>query len=142
MAYLRLLVDWPANANMMLVSMHNAITLENFVNGMYDSFYEELDEFQESEKEEDALLKENDIVYKNVALSLGIFSIFLGFMILALLFYFVLKLLSMRFKCVNAIINKIKRKLFYSVWIRFLIESNLKMTHNCIFFLYISGSFG
>ena len=37
MAYLRLVVDWPANANMMLNSMHNAITLENIINSFYDS---------------------------------------------------------------------------------------------------------
>ena len=35
----------------------------------------------------------------------------------------------------------IKAKLFYSVWIRYMIESNLKVTHNCIFMLYISGTF-
>ena len=37
MAFLRLLVDMPANSNMMLQSMHNAITLENVMNSVYDS---------------------------------------------------------------------------------------------------------
>ena len=32
MAYLRLVVAWPANSHMMLKSMHNAITLENIFN--------------------------------------------------------------------------------------------------------------
>ena len=38
MAYLRLLVDWPANSAMMLQSMHNAITLENIINDVYKDF--------------------------------------------------------------------------------------------------------
>ena len=141
MAYLRLVVDWPANANMMLNSMHNAITLENIINSFYDSIMGGLSEEFGSDDEEDAMLKENDIPYKNIALSLGIFGIFLAMLILLLIFYFVLKLLSMRFQCVRNLVKSLKKKLFYSVWIRYLIESNLKMTHNCIFYLYISGGF-
>ena len=97
MAYLRLLVDWPANANMMLLSMHNAITLENIINDLYDSIWGGLSEEFGEDDEEDALLKKNDIPYKNIGLSLGIFGIFLGVLVLLLIFYFVLKLLSMRF---------------------------------------------
>ena len=37
MAYLRLLVEWPANSEMMLKSMHNAITLENIFNAIFGS---------------------------------------------------------------------------------------------------------
>ena len=100
MAYLRMVVDWPANANMMLVSMHNAITLENIINSFYDSVIGGLSEDFVNEDEEDELLKKNDIAYKNIALSLGIFGIFLAVLILLLIFYFVLKLLSMRFQSV------------------------------------------
>ena len=46
MAYLRLAVEQPANSNMMLQSMHNAITLENIINSFYDTF---LDDFKNSE---------------------------------------------------------------------------------------------
>ena len=62
-------------------------------------------------------------------------------LILLLILYFILKLLSIRFQCVKNLVKSLKKWLFYSVWIRYLIESNLKMTHNCIFYLYISGSF-
>jgi len=41
-AYLRLVAQWPANSQMMLQSMHNAITLENLINTYYDSI---LDDF-------------------------------------------------------------------------------------------------
>jgi hypothetical protein len=76
-----------------------------------------------------------------MALSMGIFGLCLGALILALLFYFLLKLLAVRIKCCNFVIRILKQKLFYNVWIRYMIESNLKMTHNCVFYLYISGSF-
>ena len=42
-AYLRLLVQWPANTNMMLQSMHNALTLENIINNLYDKFFDAFD---------------------------------------------------------------------------------------------------
>ena len=39
MAYLRLVVDWPANSHMILDSMHNAITLENILKEVKDSYF-------------------------------------------------------------------------------------------------------
>ena len=35
----------------------------------------------------------------------------------------------------------LRKKLFYNAWIRFLITSNLKITHNAIFVLHFEGSF-
>lgn len=40
LAYLRLIVSWPANTQMMLQSAHNAVTLENLINPVYDSIME------------------------------------------------------------------------------------------------------
>ena len=48
----------------------------------------------------------------------------------------------MKIKLCATLLYIMKTKLFYNVWVRYMIESNLKMTHNCIFFLYISGGFG
>ena len=136
-AYLRLLVSWPANSNMMLESMHNAITLENIINDVYNAA---IDDLYETNEEADRL-KDYDISYKNWALSLGIFGICLGVLVVCLIFYFMLKCFASRFKCCNTVRNKLKVKLFYSVWIRYMIESNLRMTHNCVFYLFISGGF-
>ena len=72
---------------------------------------------------------------------MGIFGIFLGLLIFALLLYFLIKLIAVRLKCCEVLRKLLKTKLFYSVYIRYMIESNLKMTHNCICFLYISGIF-
>ena len=37
LAYFRLLIHWPANSNIMLQSIQNAITLDNLLNGIYNS---------------------------------------------------------------------------------------------------------
>ena len=65
----------------------------------------------------------------------------LAILVVILLFYFMLKICANRCKCCRSLIQLLKKKMFYNVWIRYIIESNLKMTHSCIFFLYISGQF-
>ena len=37
--------------------------------------------------------------------------------------------------------SRLGKKLFYNAWIRYLITSNLKLTHNGIFILYFNASF-
>ena len=74
-------------------------------------------------------------------LSLGIFGIFLVILMTILLFYFMLKVLALRYTCCTNLQSKLRAKLFYSVWIRYMIESYLKMTHSCIFYLFISATF-
>lgn len=54
LAYFRLIANWPANTQMMLMSVHNAVTLENIINGVYDSIIdEEEDEDDEDEDDEE-----------------------------------------------------------------------------------------
>lgn len=49
LAYFRLMINWPANSHMMLQSMHNAITLDNLLNGLYDGFFDDIQESIEIE---------------------------------------------------------------------------------------------
>ena len=86
-------------------------------------------------------MRENDIAYTNLYFSLGIFGIFLSFIFLLVLIYLIINLLSTRINCCLKKRNYLRRKLLYNVWIRYILESNLKMTHTCIFFLAISGGF-
>ena len=74
-------------------------------------------------------------------MSLGIFGFFLGLIFFALLFYFLIRLIAMKVKCCESFEKWLKAKLFYSVYIRYMIESNLMIAHDCICFLYVSGSF-
>ena len=93
------------------------------------------------ETEEQRLLEENDISYENVYMSIGIFGIALTVLLVFLLVYYFVKFVSKRCKCCISLKNYLESKLFYNVWIRYMLESFLKMTHNFIFYLAISGSF-
>ena len=137
-AYLRLLVQWPANANMMLQSLHNALTLENIINNLYDKYH---DSYDGQNNEDIESLQGYGISYQNIYLSLGIFGIALSLLVFGVMFYAILKFFAERIRICHPIINFLRLKLFYSGWIRYLIASNLTMTHNCIFYLYITGSF-
>ena len=75
-----------------------------------------------------------------MSLNLGIFGIFLAGLIFTVLFYFLLKLLAMRFPYFLKLVHILNDKLFYNAWIRYFIESYLDTTHNCIFYLYIVGA--
>ena len=141
LAYFRILIDWPANSLMMLQSMHNAITLDNLLNGIYDTQFDDFVQKDEVEIAKDQKLKKFDISYKNLYFSLGIFGILLGLLLFVLLLYFLVKLISVKVKCCEIVLKFLKAKLFYNVYIRYLITSYLKLTHNCVIFLYISGSF-
>ena len=141
-AYMRLLINWPANARMILQSMHYATTLENLINEAYETLFAQFglkDKYDETE--EQRILEENDINYENVYMSIGIFGIVLTFLLVISLFYVLVKFISRRLKCCRSLKNYLQSKLFYNVWIRYMLESNLKMTHNFIFYLSISGGF-
>ena len=70
-------------------------------------------------------------------MSLGIFGIFLVLLLSIMLFYIILNLLALRFTCCEKMRLYLRAKLFYSVWIRYMIEAYLKMTHSCVFYLSI-----
>lgn len=74
----------------------------------------------------------------NFFLSLGVFAVALIVLILMLAIYCFLK----RSKSRNQHIAKLKEllyvKLFYQSWLRYLVESNLKITHQSIFYLYFA----
>ena len=77
----------------------------------------------------------------NIWVSLGIFGIVLAVLVLLLLLYFGLKCLAVKVALCNKIRNILKAKLFYNVWVRYMIESNLNVTHDTVFFLALQGSF-
>ena len=86
-------------------------------------------------------MRENDIAYTNLYFSLGIFGIFLSFIFLLVLIYLIINLLSTRINCCLKKRNYLRRKLLYNVWIRYILESYLIVTHYCVFFLSIGTSF-
>lgn len=96
----------PANCNIIMLSMHNAITLEKVINSFYDAILPDFgeDDISEEDAAEEEELRNSDIPYKNVYMSLGIFGIFFGLLIFALLFYFLLRCLSLRVRICGTIL--------------------------------------
>lgn len=94
--------------------------------------------------EKKAKLKRKDVSHRGdlgQQQSLGIFEILLGILISTTLLYMVVKIIFEKVHCCKSVHGFLKRKLFYNAWIRFMIESNLQIAHNCILFLYVNGSF-
>ena len=86
-------------------------------------------------------MEESGIEYSNILLNLGIFSILLKFLLLALFAYGVIYLAFNNIRCCKRVKDKLRYKLFYNVWIRHMLESYLEVTHYCVVFLSISASF-
>lgn len=84
-------------------------------------------------------MRDKNLSYDSKGLSLGIYTVFLGGLFLALVFYFVLKCFSWYLGCCKKVKLTMNDTLFYNAWIRYLVESNLTTTHNCVFYLYIVG---
>ena len=139
LAFLRLVIDMPANSNMLLLSMHNAITLENLFSSVYDSILPDFTDPDEDQHKED--LKGADISHDNVYLSLGVFGLVFVILILAIGLFFLLRCLSVRNRCCGMIMGVLKAKLFYNAWIRYMIESNLKVTSNCLLYLAMDNTY-
>ena len=143
-AYLGMLVSWPANSSMMFESMHNAITLDNVVNPIFEAViddFEWIEQYNEGSGSMLSKLRDKDIFFDSLWMNLGIFAFCFVILLFVLLFYYVLRAASIRFKCCYKLRNSLEVKLFYSVWIRYIIEGYLQITHSCFFYLAILNGF-
>ena len=89
--------------------------------------------------ETEVRLKEKNLYVDKHALSLGVFGIFLVGLVLAVILYVLLLPLTVCFPRILQFELAFNDRLFYNAWIRYLIESNLTTTHNCIFYLFITA---
>ena len=138
-AYLRHMGIYPANLAVILESVHNAVSLEPLKDKAFEwtkDTYTNTTVTLQSEE-----LKAVGITSPNLFWSLGIYAFVFIFLAATFLVYIALKHLSKRSSKVEKIQLYLKKKLFFSSAIRYMIESNLKITHNSIFFLAITGSF-
>ena len=78
---------------------------------------------------------------KGLFWSLGIYAFIIILLFVLYVLYFLVKYIVKRFPCCKIVQKYMKRKLFFSSAIRFMVESNLKITHNSIYFLLMFGSF-
>ena len=105
--------------------MLNAVTLDTITKDFYEKF-DFISDLQIStgEGESEVVEAQFEIQYSNIYISFGLFGIILGTLLLALFLYSILNLKVMRFKCLSKPRRFLENKLFYSVWIRYMIESN------------------
>ena len=75
-------------------------------------------------------------------LNLGVFAIFLVGLVIAVFAWLLIKLFAKCIPRLGKIEISFNEHLFYNSWLRYLIESNLKTTHSCIFYLYITTGLG
>ena len=89
LAYLRFLSNWPANIKMILYAMHNAITLEPFVQFMFEYSKSKFENANAKLSEEE--LQKVGIEDPNTFRSLGIFAIAFILLVILILLYFLLR---------------------------------------------------
>ena len=77
----------------------------------------------------------------NLFFSLGIYGKVFMLLTGLLLVYYLAAHISKKVKKVKTLKRLLRKKLFYNAWIRFLITSNLKITHNAIFVMHFEANF-
>ena len=116
------------------------MTLEFQSNVFFDLFFKKLTiEEKSDEKSEDE--EKSGLKYESLYLSLGFYFISFVFLLLMLIAYGVISLGSQKIKFCRKIQLDLQNEVFWNFWIRYLLESYLKITHYCTFYLYITGSF-
>ena len=136
-AYLRHIENNPANLQTILTSLDNAITLGPIKTAMKDYGKDKFDVAKSKATNEE--LKKRGVDDTSLFWSLGLFA--LAFVVLALMFglYYLVKALRKKCKYFKIIEDKLKKKLFFSSAIRYMIQGNLKLTHTAIFYIAITG---
>ena len=138
-AYTRLYSNWPANIKTVMDNVQLAITM--------DIFFDRMMNFGKDQYEIAAAKMSNEELTRvgvsdpRLYRSLSIFALIFTFLALMMLVYFLCRVINRKCPKVQPLKDYLKKKLFYSAWIRYLIESNLKLTHNVVIFLLIFGSF-
>ena len=103
---------------------------------MFKSKYQKVQENISSKSAQLAGI-ENASLFK----SLGIFGIAFVALCILVVVYLVIKRFGGKSKLVINLQNKLKSLLFYNAFIRYLIKSNLILTHNNFYFLMFVMSF-
>ena len=136
-AYLRNIENNPANLQMLLTSLDNAITLEQVKSAVKDLGKDKFEVARTKVTNEE--FRKSGVDDNTLFWSLGLFA--LAFVVLSLMFglYYLVKTLNKRCKHFETIESKLKNKLFFSSAIRYMITGNLELTHTAIFYIAITG---
>ena len=115
---------WPARVDLVLQYLNQAIYLEAISNWLFDR---SLTQFEiVSNKTTDAFLLDTNIENNSVLQSLGIIALVFVCITVIVGLYLVCKSCSRRCECCQTLSRYVKGKLFYSVWLRWIIVSFLQ----------------
>ena len=136
--YLKNVPNNPANVELVLKAVHNAITLEQLRDMAYEWQMDSFERATQRVSNEEL----NSVGITNVSLFWSLGSFALAFVLLLILFgiYYLAKFLRKTFPKLKYVEDKIREKLFYNGFIRYMITANLKLTHTSLFFLAITGT--
>ena len=122
---------------MILLSVHNSITLEPVLDEVKDYGSDKFETAKEKLGNEE--LAAIGIKHTSLFWSLGGFAVALVLLLILFAIYCLVKYLRKRYPELQKVEDFLKKKLFYNSWIRYMITANLKLTHTSIFFLAITG---
>ena len=134
--FLPYLIGYPANADLILDSIEEAVTLKKITLDFQIAVLPA--EWSEYLKEDEEVRG----VSKNLIKGLGIFAVVMLLLIFLLILYINLRFCRSRnLNCCNELYKKLSKSLFYDSFIRYMIESNLDITYENIFFVHLFMSF-
>ena len=141
LAYLRWFVTWPANGDMAFKCLDYSVSGKIQTDFLWNIFEHAIygeDHFKKPLNEVDkypVFVNEDD----NLAKALGIYPALLVVIVLAMIYTLVLKKCKSRNLKMRKQYNSLNRKLYYNTLIRYLLEINLPLTHQCISVVWFVG---
>ena len=133
------MTNLPANLQLILESVHSAISFDVLKDKAKDWSIQKFNSTRDSMSAEE--LNAVGIKHPTLFWSLGIYAFVFIFLVVVVIIYYIVKYLASRSSKMRKIIAYFRKKLFFNSWIRLMIQSNLKITHNSVFFLSLTGSF-
>ena len=126
----------------MLTSFHDAVHLTKTLKWTAIEHYLGLYEDSDMDIEDEDYLKRWDIEGDSLLRAFGIFTVFFAVILgLILIYWLTVCLKNKCWKEMKHVHSYLHRKLFFSSLIRYMIQANLLMTHNAVFYLFVSDKF-
>ena len=129
---MRFYAKWPAFIDIQLLQLEYAITMKPVSDLAMDYGKTKFELANQTLSDEG--LKNSGVTDPQLFKTLGVFGIVLIFLLICVGFYFLLRWLikvikAEKYPKLNNLADKLRDKLFYSAFLRYMIVSNLKLTY-------------
>ena len=122
-AYLRLAVNLPANSDLMMEYLEEAVTLKRTFKAIEGLFVEQLEVVMEE---------------SSIGDSMVLFTLVFAILVFLAIVYFASRFLIKKYPSLEEKRKEVKRVLFYNTFIRYLLTANLRLTHESLNFFFVS----